>query len=149
MDDEKDLPAFRQRALIRNARMRLNRIEEMRDVVILLRRGRSQRQIAELLGSTQPRIGRIEKAIAARGGTVEVTPEEIILRATVEQADRHELVNRLSAIEYSFGETAPFPMEGATSGSWDDIEDAYFEGLLSEEEYEQVRPAVNPPRFML
>jgi hypothetical protein len=137
-----DDTALRHRALERQARDRLNRIEEIRDVALLAWRGLSQRAIAERLNTSQPRIGRIQKLLELRNGDVEETPEEIIVRATVEHTNRRALVETLKGLTYTFGEQAPYPMEGSTTGTWDDVVDAHFEGLLSDAEYEEVRAAV-------
>ena len=74
------------------------------------------------------------------------TPEEIILRATVDGADRDALVKRLTECTYTFRRHAPAPIEGAVSGSWDDVKHAFVTGLLSQGEYERVRDAVKPPQ---
>lgn len=55
------------RALIRRAHERLNQIEEMHDAVQLHNLGKSQRDIADLLLTTQPRVGRLVRAAGPSG----------------------------------------------------------------------------------
>lgn len=130
------------RTVLRLATERLFQIDERREVGELLRRGWSQRKIANAMSTTQPRIHRIQKMLQRTGGEVSETPEEIILRALVDHTSRRELVARLKSLEYTFGERAPYPMEGTSPGSWDDIEHARFEGWLTPEEYGEIRAAV-------
>ncbi|WP_244927778.1 hypothetical protein [Nocardioides sp. W7] len=143
-----DKAAIAQRARVRHAWERLNRIDEIRDVAILARQGLKQREIAEQLGTTQPRVHRIQKLLALRGQSVEETPEEIILRAFVAPDGvpggvRRELIERLKALDYTFGETDPTGGDGYVAGTWDDVRRARAKGLLADEEYAEVRSAVH------
>ncbi|NPC97245.1 hypothetical protein [Nocardioides sp. zg-DK7169] len=134
-------------ARIRRARERLDRLEEMHDA-LRLSEHYSQREIAEVLGTTQPRVHRMLKAMEGRSADVE-TPEEIILRAIVADVDgpeREQMIQALIGYDYTFREYAPEPLEGAIEGTWDEVTHASMTGLLSEEEYERVRDAVQPPR---
>ncbi|MFV8142179.1 hypothetical protein ACNQR7_31825 [Mycolicibacterium senegalense] len=132
-----------QRAHIRRAHERLNQIEEMREANELTKLGKSQREIAELLLTTQPRVGRLLRGAAALGDTQ--TPEELILRAAVGETPRDVLVKQLCAYEYTFTEFAPYPHEGSVPGTWTQVGAAHQLRLLSDEEYEHVRAAVRPP----
>ncbi|MEP7738000.1 hypothetical protein ABKW28_10140 [Nocardioides sp. 31GB23] len=136
--------AVRSRAIERLARLRLSEIEEMRDVCLLWRDGLSQRDIAERLNTTQPRIGRIEKILGTPDRTPPESVEELILRTVVQHGDRAALVAALKKFPFTYGEAAPAPFEGTTTGTWDDIEDAYFEGLLTKDEYEEIRAVAGP-----
>ncbi|MEX3646595.1 MULTISPECIES: hypothetical protein [Mycolicibacterium] len=131
------------RALIRRAHERLNQIEEMHDAVQLHNLGKSQRDIADLLLTTQPRVGRLVRGARALGDTP--TPEELILRATVEATPRDDLIKELSAYEYTFTEYAAYPHDGSTPGTWTQVSAAHQLGLLSDPEYENVRSVVRPP----
>jgi hypothetical protein len=139
-----DVTAIEKSASLRRARERLDRIEEMRDAQKLERAGKTQRDIADLLHTTQPRVHRMLKAMEGRDD--DATPEEIILRAAVDGSDRNALIKRLAEIRYTFRQHAPEPFEGAVGGSWDDVKHAFMTGLLSQGEYERVRDAVKPPR---
>ena len=130
-------------AQIRHAQERLHRFDEMRDAEELARSGKTQREIADILGTTQPRVGRLLRGARALGDTQ--TPEELILRATLNQISREELVEKLCALDYTFTEFAPYPHEGSVPGTWAQVSAAHLLGQLSDEEYEIVSSAVEPP----
>ena len=138
-----DVKAFAGEAKVRRAQERLLRIEDMKAAAALSDAGMSQREIATTLATTQPRIQGMLKAVEGRGRIV--WPEEIILRAAVSRSSRTKLIDALSQLEYTFGEHAPEPFDGAVRGTWDEVAAAYVSGLLSKEEYERVRAAVRPP----
>jgi len=131
------------KALIRQVRERLDLLDEMRDATRLSTAGKSQREIAEILHTTQPRVGRILRGARVLGEAD--TPEEMILRATVNATPRDVLIKELSAYRYTFTEFAPAPHEGSVPGSWIQVGAAHLLGLLSDEEYESVCAAVKPP----
>lgn len=134
------------KAQIRQVRERLDAIEEMRDACRLQQAGKSQREIAEILRTTQPRAGRLLRGARALGEAE--TPEEVILRATLDGTPRDVLVKQLSAMRYTFTEFAPAPHEGSVPGAWAQVGAAHLLGLLSDEEYESVRAAVKPPNYV-
>jgi predicted XRE-type DNA-binding protein len=131
------------KAHVRQAQERLLLIDEMRDANRLKQAGKSQREIAGILRTTQPRVHRMLRGARALGDAD--TPEEIILRATVDDTPRDVLVKQLSTFDYSFTEFAPYPHEGSMPGTWTQVGAAHLLGLLSDEEYENVRSAVKPP----
>ncbi|MDH2413947.1 hypothetical protein [Nocardioides sp. CER19] len=139
VDDE----TLREHARERTARERLNRIEELRDVAFLRSKNLPQRAIAERLGTTQPRVLRMLRALDIKesSGEPRETPEEIILRTVVEHADRGMMVKRLKAFTYTVGEYAPYPAEGKTRGTWEQVVDAHREGYLTRGEFEEIRSA--------
>lgn len=130
------------RALIRQARDRLNAIEEMRDAKQLSLAGKSQREIAEVLRTTQSRVHRILRGAKALGKSA--TPEELILRATVDRTARERLVKDLSTMHYTFATYAPSMHDGSIPGSWTQVGAAHVLGLLSDEEYEAICVAIRP-----
>lgn len=142
--DAGTIEGISQRALLRHARERLDRLNEIRDAQRLSQQDLGQRDIAEVLRTTQPRVHRMLKAAAAMN-LAEDSPEEVILRAAVERSSRDDLVKRLSAMTYTFKERAPAPFEGAVAGSWDQVTSAVLTGLLSRSEYERICDAVQPP----
>jgi hypothetical protein len=131
------------KAHVRQARERLGLLDEMRDAQQLALAGKSQREIADILNTTQPRVGRILRG--ARGLREAETPEEIILRAAVDDTHRDVLVAQLSSYPYTFTEFAPFPNDGSVPGTWTQVSAAHLLELLSDEEYESVCAAVQPP----
>lgn len=139
------LEPVRERARERAARARLNVIEEIRDVAALDAAGLPQRAIAAAIGTTQPRVGRILKNISIFVPSVEIaggTPAEIILRTIVQHGDRQQMMRLLVEYPYTFGEDAPYPAEGATSGTWDQVKDALFEGWITEDEFQEISAVV-------
>lgn len=89
--------------------------------------------------TTELRVQRILAAIELLG--IEVTPEELIMRAWYERSDRDELVARLSAITYTYGEYAPYPAEGKTASTWEQVRQARLLGFLTKVEYEAIESA--------
>lgn len=139
-----DVSAIQKRAEMRRMKDRLARIEEMREAWQLADAGKTQREVADILQTTQPRVHRMLKAMEDRDPEAE-SPEEMILRASVEGTPRADLVRRLARIHYTFRQRAPEPFEGAVSGTWDEVRHALMAGLLSEGEFERVRDVVKPP----
>lgn len=131
------------KALIRRARERLNAIEEMRDAKQLSLAGKSQREIAEVLSTTQSRVHRILRGAKTLGKSA--TPEELILRAFVDGTARELLVEDLSTMHYTFATYAPSACEGSIPGTWTQVGAAHVLGLLSDEEYGEICAAVRPP----
>lgn len=131
------------KARIRQARERLDAIEEMRDAVQLARAGKSQREIAEILNTTQPRVHRMLRG--SRALSEEQTPEEVILQATLHGAPREKLVKYLSTMHYTFAKYAPPPHEGSLPGTWTQVGAAHALGLLTDREYEEISDIVGPP----
>ena len=131
------------RAQLRHVRDRLDRIDEMRDAARLEDAGKTQREIADILHTTQPRVHRMLRGARTLGTTE--TPEEIILRAAATDSSREELVRTLSSLDYTFAEYAPHPHEGSLPGTWTQVGAAHVSGLLSDEEYQRVSAAVRPP----
>ncbi|OYO21956.1 hypothetical protein CGZ93_08450 [Enemella dayhoffiae] len=132
----------RQAATMLRATDRLRRILERKMAHRLDEHGHSQREIADALGTNQPAVHRMLKIPTK--SSIE-TPEEIILRATVTGSDRDELVRNLAKYPYTFGAVAPYPFEGTTPGTWDQIETAALMGYLSTSEFERICAAVEPP----
>lgn len=136
-----NVAAVERQALVRRAQERLRKFDDVDAAVALQAEGRSHREIAETLHTTQPRVQRLLKAHAA-GETRTVTPEEIILRATVNGTSRTDLVEALSRYPYTFTEYAPEPFEGSKPGTWLQVSTAVASGFLSEREFEQIVAAV-------
>ncbi|MGG5753650.1 hypothetical protein ACQ3I4_13650 [Zafaria sp. Z1313] len=133
------LRALHHEALQRQARQRLDILDETRAALQAKQSGLNQRQIADLLVTSQPKVHRLLKAIDRRGGELNEDPEELILRAFVYDTPRDELVERLVEFQYSFGEDAPDPHEGRIPGTWDQVVSAAAQGLLNEDEFAAIR----------
>nr|WP_046284143.1 helix-turn-helix domain-containing protein [Mycobacterium sp. UM_NZ2] len=128
----------------RRAVDRLKRIGNIRAAAQLSEAGATATQIAERLGIAEPTVHRLQ-AGARVLGDVEGSPEEMILRAFVDGTDRAELVVALSVYPYTFPEYAPYPHEGKTLSTWDQVEAAAVAGFISRDEFLRIHAAVNPP----
>ncbi|WP_035770232.1 hypothetical protein [Arthrobacter castelli] len=140
MDHE--LGTIHRGALQRQARQRVDRIDDLRAAKNASDRGLNQRDIAELLATSQAKVHRMLKTIERRSGNLEQDPEELILRVFAYDTDRRELVEILKAFPYTFGESAPYPHEGRTPGTWDQVVAAYAQDLLTKDEFNKVRAAI-------
>ncbi|GAP60672.1 hypothetical protein AHiyo1_42440 [Arthrobacter sp. Hiyo1] len=106
---DSSLEAIHKEALQRQARQKVDLIDELRAALNADRRGIPQRDIADLLATSQARVHRLLKAIERRGGTVNKDPEEIILRAFAYDTSRQRLMEELMSYTYTFGEQAHIP----------------------------------------
>jgi len=131
------------KARIRQLRERLDAIKEMRDAKRLSLAGKSQREIAEILNTTQPRVYRMLRG--SRALEQGRTPEEVILRATLNGTPREKLIKYLSVMDYTFATYAPSPHEGSIPGTWTQVGVAHVQGLLTDDEYEEICAFVRPP----
>lgn len=131
-------------AVVRRAQERLLLLGEMRDAKRLNQSGKTQREIASILRTSQPRVGRLLREAQELGD--DPTAEEIILRATVDGTPRSRLVKRLCSLRYTFHD-APLGRHSsvAPEGNWGQVTAAHLCGLLDDEEYERVRSVVHPP----
>lgn len=136
------LAAMHREAQQRRARRLVDDIDDLRSVQNATKRNLTQREIAELLETSQPKVHRLLKAIERKGGDLKKGPEEIALRAFAYDTDRSILVKELSELQYTFGEAAPYPHEGRTSGSWDQLLNALAKDLITKDEFEQIRAFV-------
>ncbi|BBY29946.1 hypothetical protein GCM10023114_15640 [Mycolicibacterium sediminis] len=143
VESEHTVEAIAHGAQVRRALERLLRIDDMRAASQLKRSGMNQREIADVLSTTQPRVGRLLRGASALGDAP--SPEEVILRATVDGTPRGKLVEQLRGFDYTFTQFAPYPHEGSIPGTWTQVSTAHQLGLLSDEEYESVSSAVQPP----
>ncbi|WP_022869698.1 hypothetical protein [Yaniella halotolerans] len=137
-----EMQELQHEALQRQARQRLDEVADMRAAVRAKCRGLSQRAVAEVLVTSQARVHRLLKAAERRKDVNERLPEELILEAFVYDTSRPALVAELKRYPYTFGEDAPYPHEGRTSGTWDQVVSAFMQDLLTEEEFSEVRGAI-------
>lgn len=142
LDMNHDLEVLHQEALRRRARQHLDYLDEMKAAQIANARGLSQREIAELLETSQARVHRLLKAAARHKEVEDVDPEEIILRTFAYDGDRSILVESLKKITYTVGEDAPFPFEGRIPGTWDLVVNSFAKGFLSEDEFLEIKNSV-------
>ncbi|MDI2036655.1 hypothetical protein [Paenarthrobacter nitroguajacolicus] len=140
---DNDLAALHRGARQRQARQRVDLLDELRAVHNASSRGMNQREIADVLVTSQAKVHRMLKAIERRPDVLSAgAPEEIILRAFVCDTPRVELLERLKSLSYTDGEDAPYPHEGCIPGTWDQVVGAFAQDLLTEREFNEVRAAV-------
>lgn len=142
---ETDLHTIRHQAHQRQARLLVDQLDELRAAKYASDRGLTQRQIAELLHTSQPKVHRLLKALERRNGSLEVDPEELILRAFAYDTSREDLLRVLKTMTYTFGEDAPCPHEGRLPGTWDQVVNSFAKGLLEQEEFDELRHALRRP----
>lgn len=133
--------AERRQALKRLAQRSVSDLDERRAAKRLLDLGCSQREIAEVLMTSQAKVHRMLKIIERKGGVITVEPEEVILRAIAGEISRREMIDELKDFEYSLGTDAPYPHEDHVDGTWDQVLSAYARGLISKEEFDEVKTA--------
>jgi hypothetical protein len=129
--------------LRRQARQRLVRCDELRAAMEFLHRGLTPRDVADLLSISEAQAGRLLKAAARHGPILQPEPEEIILRAFIDGTGRRELVETLKAFQYTFSQEAPPPHEGRLPGTWDQVVAAHAQGLLSSDEFDEIRTTID------
>lgn len=113
-------------------------IEQIRAALNAERDGRTQREIGRLLGVSQTEVHRmLRRAKNAVTDWVRVAPRELILRYRAGLISRGTLLGRLNGLDE--GQVAPHSGDGYTPGTWDQVRDAFMDGLLTEDEYEDLR----------
>lgn len=137
-----DMQQLHHEALQRRARQRLDDIEDMRAVLQAKASGKTQREIAEVVVTSQPRVHRLLRAAEHREDINEKLPEEIILEAFVHETARDELLDTLKSFPYTFATDAPYPHEGRIPGTWDQVVSAYIQDLLTKDEFDEVSKAI-------
>ncbi|WP_238963262.1 helix-turn-helix domain-containing protein [Mycobacterium paraintracellulare] len=104
------------------------------------REGLSQRQISDTVGGrSQATVQRILRRLGEDPSLLEEKPAEIIDRRAAGMIDDQSMMDRLLNWKYSLG--AVVRIEGVatdayTTGDWDDIEMAFYRGVLSGDEFQ-------------
>lgn len=127
------------------ARERVDWIDEDRAIADYIRQELPDWEIAAQLGISLTRVRRTSADLSRLGGVVPENPEEIVARCVGDHGDRDAMLERLRTWPYTFATQAPRPAEGGTTGTWDDIEDALFNGWLMRVEFDVIRAAVAFP----
>ncbi|MFC9355847.1 helix-turn-helix domain-containing protein [Rhodococcus sp. NPDC057014] len=97
----------------------------------------TQRVIHEHIGISQPTIHRMLRTVLENPALLDRTPTEVIDRRTAGQISDTEMMQVLLDWHFTFGRV---PVSGGVSadayeaGSWDEIERAYYRGLLTDDE---------------
>ena len=118
-------------------------MDERRAMLKLYTSGTSQREIAALLGLSQPTVSGILKRAAnlpqPAEGFSSATPMEACKRYAAGLLSRDQLVDELVRFPYAAVERDPFDDFSADPpGAWSEVEDAEGLGLIEEDVYEEV-----------
>lgn len=114
----------------------LAEIEARRAVWSGHRNGLSQRRMGDLLGRSQPDVGRTLKKIEQDPSIVDPSPREFALRRAVGQYTNAEMLSQLLALDFQTGEEEASPLgSGYIEGSWDQVRAMRRDGLITLEEW--------------
>ncbi|MGV0737541.1 helix-turn-helix domain-containing protein [Mycobacterium syngnathidarum] len=127
------------------AQRRLAAHRELVVIVAAALAGRTQTAIAELLGVSQPHVSRTIAAVTRENnGVLRVPPTsvlDIVDERDAGEIDTDTMLEVLSELDYTQGyvpEMNGVPTDTYVRGSWDDIEFAYQQEKLTDQEYEQL-----------
>lgn len=117
-------------------REQLARLEKLRAVLAAAEAGWEQREIARLLGVTQPEVSSLIKAAGLRSDVRERSPREVLWRHAVGEIGHEAMMDEPIGWDYTFG--GPPADESSSDAyvraSWDQIERA--RGLLGPDDYQ-------------
>jgi predicted XRE-type DNA-binding protein len=135
-----DAISARERLAVNAARQRIDERELERAIHHAANHaGLSQRQISDIVGiRSQPTVQRILRRLTEDPSLLDETPAEIIDRRGAGLIDDHDMMERLLNWTYSFGgvvRVEGVATDAYTTGDWDDIEMAFYRGLLSDDEF--------------
>jgi arginine decarboxylase len=119
----------------------LNEVDGKRAIWNAHRNGLTQRQIGELVGRSQPDVGRTLKKIERDPSVIDVSAREVALWRAVGLLPDQSLLDwfRLSIPMMSTGEVDPSPVgEAYLAGRWDDVRQLHREGLLTDDEWDEL-----------
>ncbi|GAA1134817.1 sigma factor-like helix-turn-helix DNA-binding protein [Nocardioides aquiterrae] len=117
----------------------LTELEQTRSALLATEDGMAQREIARLLGVSQTEVHRmLRRARTVSRDWFATTPRELILEYNAGIISRGMLVGRLGGVAEGAGGPGELD-DGYKPDSWDEVRDAYLDGLLTEEEYEELR----------
>lgn len=127
------------------AQRRLAAHRELVAIVAAALAGRTQTAVAELLGVSQPHVSRTLAAVKRENHGVLRVPPTSVLNIVDErdagEIDTDTMMEMLSELDYAQGyvpEMNGVPTDAYLRGSWDDIEFAYQQDKLADQEYEQL-----------
>lgn len=101
--------------------------------------GLPQRLIGDLVGRSQPDVGRTVKKVDSDLSVAEVTPREIALRRLVGEYTDIEMLARLLALTYMQGESDPSELGGGfIPGTWDEVRALRDDDLIAETEWQEL-----------
>lgn len=123
------------------ARLRLDKRDLLRAVAEANAADMVHRTIEGHLDVSQTTVHRLLRQTKENPTMLEPTPAEIIDRRTAGQITTEQMMDQLLTWNYTFGRVPKVDdvtMDAYYPGSWDDIERAYYRGLLTEDEVSQL-----------
>lgn len=138
-----DMTTAQQRLAMSAARQRVDQRDLERAIYQAANRaGLSQRSISEIVGfHSQATVQRILRRLTEDPSQLDETPGEIIDRRTAGAITSDEMMDKLLNWRYSFGGVVRVDgvlTDAYTTGDWDEIEMAFYRGLLSDDEFEKL-----------
>lgn len=120
------------------AREELARLEKLRAIDQAAHIGRPQTAIAMEAGISQAEVSRIIKRIKFVPSMLERFPREVVLEAVAGQITHAKMMDELRNWDYSYARDAEpqNPLSVRTSGSWDQVTEAFHRGLIDSTDYE-------------
>lgn len=104
--------------------------------------GLTQRQISDLVGTqSQATIQRLLRRVSEDPNQLDETPAEVIDKRTAGIITTEEMMNTLLTWHYTFGQVARIgdvATDAYITGDWDAIETAYYQGQLTDDEFQQL-----------
>lgn len=130
-----------ERLAVKAARQRIDERELERAIYQAANHaGLSQRQISDIVGiHSQATVQRILRRLTEDPSLLDERPAEIIDRRAAGMIDDRDMMERLLNWKYSFGGVVRIvgvATDAYTTGDWDDIEMAFYRGLLSDDEFQ-------------
>lgn len=137
--DESNVERVQRELRRARAQRELGEIDGPRAIWHASQQGLSQRQIADLVGRSQPDVGRTLRKVERNPDLLAIRPREVALRRTVGQISTAEMMARLITFPYADGQADPSPLgSGYLPGSWDDVRRLRRESLITIREWEQL-----------
>lgn len=123
------------------AKEELGRIEKLREIFLAYNRGQSQTSIALEAGISQAEVSRSVKRVKLVPSMIDRCPREVILEFVAGEISADQMLQELSQWNYSHAQDAEAnsPLSVRTSGSWEQISDAYSRGLIDYDHYEYLQ----------
>lgn len=147
-----DLSAEVARARVLRQRIELDQIDYRRELNRLSHLGSSQRQVSSALGISQPSLSTAlktaEKVPPARPGFSGASPYEICQRFAIGELTRDQVIDELTRWEYVIPEAVEHDyfddLRFDTPGSFNEVGQAFDDGLIDGATYELVLNATAP-----
>jgi hypothetical protein len=123
---------------LEQARLTVKRADALRAIATAMDAGYPAEDVARRHADSQRQAESLIRMAVAQRDLWEVTPFEVISRATLGQMSRAEMMSRLLRHAYTRSRHDPTGGDGYIRGTWNQVERAVGLGLLTDDEYEMV-----------